>query len=380
MWINPLKAADWAFIPTVDLQAVYDDNLFLTTQNVTKTWSSVIAASVDLSRKMENTSLDLTDKIASRHYDYNTMLDRNDNYITLAYAYNGERYAINANGAYASESTLTSELADTGYISVVRKVKQSTLSPSFTYQLSQHSAMQLSYDYLKKNYDAPITEFADYTNQITSANYSYSLTESLQLQAIATRSEVDIPEGAYGFVGASLSTKTDNYQAGLSYDYAEDIVLSALYGKRTSLDELKYLGYLLGTAKSEGSTYNVSLTKTLDRATIKFQVTRDYSPAGNGVVYDTDRATVNLQYHVTDRNSVGLDIVYTNQKPGASRFITVHRTYYSVQPGYTWQVSENWSLNAYYRYSYQKYNTDTDAAKSNLISLSMSYVWPYYHF
>ncbi len=374
-------AADWALTPAVSMNIINDDNLFLATQNKTSTWESEMGVSLGLSRKMENNSLELTQRVVGRHYDYQPALDRNDGYTSLQYGYNAERCSLDVKGTYARESTLTSELADTGIVQVVRKVTQSTISPQFSYQMTPRSTLKLIYDSLDKSYDALVTEFSPYKTQAGSVNYTYALDETLQLQANATRSDVDIPDGAYGYPGLSLQTKTDNFQLGFTYTYAEDINMSVLYGKRSSHDEIKYLGYLLFPAtNSNGSTYNIVLSRTLTRGTVRLQLTRDYSPAGTGVVYETDNATLGMQYSFDERNSINLDVTYLNQKPGASSYSAVQRTYYSFQPGYTWQVAENWSLHAYYRYVHQKYDISADAAESNSVSLSMAYTWPYYHF
>lgn len=378
---NNACAADWALTPAVSLNIINDDNLFLATQNKTSTWESVIDTSVGLSRNTENNNIMINERLAARHYDYMPALDRNDSYTSLLYGYDAERYTFRINGAYAQESTLTSELVDTGVVQVVRTVNQKTLSPQLNYQMSPRSTLKMSFDYLDKKYDAPITEFSPYTTHATTVNYAYALDETVNLQANVTRSNVDIPDGAYGYQGLSLLTKSNNYQLGFTYNYAENIDLSVLYGERSSEDEIKYLGYLLFPAShSKGSTYNVVLRKSLASGSVKFQLSRDYSPAGTGVVYETDNATLGMQFLIDERNSINLDITYLNQKPGSSSYSAVQRTYYSIQPGYSWQVAENWSLHAYYRYVHQKYDISADAAESNSVSLSMAYTWPYYHF
>lgn len=377
---NEVTAADWGLTPALSMEMFYDDNLYLTTQNKIDTRGSVVNASFGLSRNLETTSLEINQKLVARHYDYDNNLDRNDGYTNLAYTSSTERLGFSLKGIYSRESTLTSELADTGRVDVVRKVSQTTLSPALNYELSQRSSLRLAIDFLDKNYDAPSTEFADYSVRQASAQYTYILDEPLKLQSVVTRSKVDVPDGAYGYSYISLETQTDNYQLGLIYDYTENINLSLLYGKRESHEEIKISGSLVSASDSNGATYDIALTKKLMQGSVKLQATRDYSPAGNGVVYETDSANLAMLYRINERHSFNLDATYFDQKPGTAAYGTYHRNYFSIQPGYRWRMSENWSLSTYYRYVHQKYDNNTDAAESKLISVSVAYSWPYFHF
>ncbi len=373
-------AAEWGLTPSVNTQVFYDDNLLLGTQNKIGTWGSVVSASLALSRKMENTSLIFTDRIAARHYDNYDTPDTNDNYMNLSYGYNAERYSLSLNGGYSRESTITSELDDTGRVQVVRKVNQTTLAPSFNYQISPRSSLSVSLSHQEKNYDAPITEFSDYTVDVVNANYSYAVSESTRLQAVLTRSKVDTPDGAFRFVGVGTLSQTDNYQLGLEYQLAENLNISALYGKRDTQQDIEVNGSLFATETSQGSVYNIAVTKTLARGTLKLQATRDYSPSGNGVVYETDNANLNMQLMLDQRHGLNLDIAYLDRKASSTTFTAIGRKYYRIQPGYYWNMSENWVLSTYYRYSRQQYDDNTAAAESNLVSINLAYSWPYYRF
>lgn len=377
---NVALAAEWGITPSVNAQVFYDDNILLGTQNKIGTSGSVINAALALSRKLENTSLTFTDRIAVRHYGNYDTPDTNDNYMNLGYGYTAEQYSVSLNGGYSRESTITSELDDTGRVQVVRKVNQTTLAPAFNYQVSPHSSLSVSLSRQDKNYEAAITEFSDYTVDMINVNYSYTVSESTKLQAVLTRSKVDTPDGAFGFIGVSTLSQTNNYQLGLEYQLAEDMNISALYGKRDTRQDIEINGSLFTTETSQGSVYNIAATKTLTRGTLKLQATRDYSPSGNGVVYETDNVNLNAQYMLKQRHGLSLDIAYLDRQPSSTSFASVGRKYYRIQPGYYWNMSENWVFSTYYRYSKQKYDDNTVAAESNMISINLAYSWPYYRF
>jgi hypothetical protein len=375
-----VHAADWSLTPLVSAEMFYNDNIYMATNSKTDTWGSVLNASLSLKRALETSDFDLSQRMVNRHYGYDNHQDRNDGYTNFAYNDTSERSRFSLAGSYARESTLTSEYTDTGRVDVVRKVNQTTATPTWEYDLSQRGSLTLSGQYTNKNYDAPVTEFADYSTGQASVQYSHAINEPLHVQAVMSRSKVDIPAGAYGIIYAGLITQTDNYQLGFSYDYAENIDFSLLYGKRKSSDEIRFLGTPIATFQSEGATYNLTVSKTFEHASAKLNLTRDYSPSGNGVVYETDTATISAQYRLSEISSTNLEFTYLNQKPGTTSYTAVQRTYYSALIGYHRNLNEGWTLGAYYRYANQKFDTIPGNATGNLVSLSLAYAWPYYHF
>lgn len=379
-WSCQSVAAEWGLTPSVNVQEFHDDNLFLDVQNGLATWGTIVNASLAFSRKMENNSFTLTDRVALRNYDDNESLDSTDNYLNVNYGYNAERYTAGFYGDSNRESTTTSEIEDTGRLNAVYRVNQKTLQPTFSYLASPSATLGLTYTYQDKDYEAPISEFSDYTAQTLSANYSHSISDNTKLQAVLARSLVDTPDGAYGLAGVSLLTATTNFQLGFDYQQAENMHFSVLYGQRDSRQDVESGGITLLTDYSRGSVYNIVFTKTLERGELKLTATRDYTPSGDGTVNETDRANLSMRFMLKERHSMNLAVDYIDSKTSTTPISSYGRQYYRIQPGYTWSITESWALSGFYRYSKQRYDYNTEAADSNMVSVSIAYVWPYHLF
>ena len=135
----------------------------------------------------------------------------------------------------------------------------------------------------------------------------------------------------------------------------------------TSGDQRRDNGHLLGG--------NISYAFS-ERAQLLVSLSENLAPSSTGTLTKTDSASVSLSYGFSEHLTGRLGLNYSRQvfPTGLSGFSTTN-TYGGVI-GLSYQIAEQWKLDAGYRYARAQYSQNPFEPQSNLIFVSIGYGWP----
>jgi hypothetical protein len=400
-WMSlPLPAAQWSVEPKVSVRSGYNDNIRLTTADHDSVWEADVTPAVKFGVSTENQGLFGNADVSIRRFyggsgnNSSSLLDREDYHFKVDSYQQTERNVFRANIGVTRDSTLDSELDETGQVIQNRATRMRTiLNPSWTRMLSERTQLNLGYTFNRVDY-------SDEVGQSNLVNYDYS--------TVSTSLVRDFTQLTQGTISASFSRyapetnlNSDTYaiRAGLTRQHSETLSTSWLAGWRdTRSDTLVPTGVCFPDASASfpecpggvpvqtgtdtdqvsntGSVYAASITKTLERGSLSASLTRSARPNGQGGLLDTTRLVLNAEHRFTETLTGTLSAQYykqdtiVNASGGAPQ--TKPKHFFRIRPGFAWRWQREWTLAGEYRYSANK-NANSDTATQNAVYLTLTY-------
>ncbi|MGB5832511.1 MAG: hypothetical protein WBG92_11035, partial [Thiohalocapsa sp.] len=164
------------------------------------------------------------------------------------------------------------------------------------------------------------------------------------------------------------------FQLGANYLLTEVWSLDFLFGLRRTEASFSDLFGSRINQQSTGPTYTLNLGKRFDRGGgLSFQATRELAPSGNADVLDTTGVSFRLDYPFTERWRVGFDTSgYRNRQPDGESSLS-DRKYADAALRVTYVLRPAWTLNAGYRYRWQKREEVPGNAEANAVFLTLAW-------
>jgi len=359
-----ISAAEWSAEPSASVQLFYDDNIRLTATGQDGVWGTVITPELKLAQRTEISEIALSGNLKFRHFSGEDQLDSNDQQVRLNSHRLTERGRWQFDAGIDRDSTITSELEDTGLVQTRRRRESVNLNPSWTHALSDQSDLKLAYAFTHVSYDGG-TSYVDYRYHDLSGTVVHQLDAKNQLSVTLSASRYSAP---------NIKSETDTYglQAGVIHAFSETVRGSLLVGGRKSEAETETAGRSSGT----GALLYAALEKELERTSFTGTLSKTVSPSGSGQLNESDRLAVKMHRELTAMMDFSLEVSGIRNKSGTGGVSSTDRKYYSILPSLHWRVSRWWRVAASYRYMRQKYDNSTTAAESNRAMVSVAYTWP----
>jgi len=324
-----------------------------------------------------------------------SILDREDYHLSTDAYHNTQRNAYKANLKYTRDSTLDSELDETGNVVSNRATRDRfTLGPSWTTSLNEITNLNLGYQYTTVSYsdDPGVNDLVGYDYDVFSSSLVRQFSPRLQgtLSASYSRYEPDT-----GFNSDTLSI-----QAGLSRNFTETLVASFLVGQReTTSDTLIATGYCIlanpgasfpacsggiavptGTKKDEldtsGSVYSANITKTLETGKLSATLSRASSPSSNGELLDRTQLILSGEHKITEKLRSTLRIQYARNETIVNtlgrKTDQTDETFFRIIPRISWRWQREWELAGEYQYA-ENEDRNSNTATRNAFYLTLSY-------
>lgn len=385
-----IQAAEWSAEPRISLRSGYNDNVRLTTADHDSVWETALTPAVKFGVAKENQGLFGNAFASIRRFsggsgsESSNILDREDYHLQTNAYQNTQRDSLKANLNYTRDSTLDSELDETGQVIENRATRERlTLGPSWTRTLNEQTQLTLDYQYTTVSYtDAPkVTDLVGYDYDVFSSSLVRQFSPRIQGTLSASYSSYEPDTG--------FNSETINIQAGLSRNFSETLVASFLAGRReTTSDTLTGTGFVIGgipvptgTTKDEldtsGSVYSASISKILETGSISASLSRAASPSSDGELLETTqlilsgehkftetlRSTLRVQYSKNETivNSIGRETDQTDE------------TFFRVMPKVSWRWRREWELAGEYEYA-ENEDRFSNTATRNAFYLTLSYI------
>ena len=379
----PVWSAEWSAQPSVVLRQEYNDNILLTPLPHNAVWGTILTPSLTLSRSSEVSQTSASARLNFNRYAGESGLDRNDQYFALSSNYTSERDVWAGDASYTRDSTLTSELNQTGIVQARTQRNLLTLAPSWTRTLSERNSLKLGYEYDQASYDGSSVGLINYNNQSAQASWLYQLSESDLVNMTASYSRFQTADGNH-------KADTAGIQGSVTHSFSETMKGSILLGlNRThstisSPAQVVVIGpfTLLLPALTSSSTdvvpvLNATLEKKFETTTVNASASRTLNPTGNGVLAETDQLGLGVSHSFTENFSGSVNgAAYRSRYIGNAAIAAANSRYYELALNLNWRMNERWTLDTGYRYARVEYQVSSVAPVSNLIYASLRYDWP----
>jgi len=390
-----IQAAEWSAEPKISLRTGYNDNIRLTSAKHDSVWETDLTPAVKFGVAKENQGLFGYASASIRRFsggrgrESSSVLDREDYYLNTNAYHKTQRNTFKANLNYTRDSTLDSELDDTGNVIDQRATRERiNLGPSWEAMLNETTRMELRYQYADVSYsdDPGANDLVNYNYDVFSASLIHQLSPRNQATLSTSYSRYQ-PD-------TDLNSDTVSLQAGISRNFSETLVASFLAGVRETTSD-QVTGYcpfepsafpyctffppvLTGTEenKNTGSVFSFNVNKTLETGSLGMAVTRSTNPNSNGELLDTTRYIASGEYMFTEKLRATLRIEYTENETIVNQAgldpDQNTKTLFRIKPKLSWRWQREWELAGEYEYAQNDdYNSDT--ATRNAFYLTLSY-------
>lgn len=358
----------WYIQPNAFMQTYYNDNLRLTTTPHSGAWAAVGNVSANLGVRSQVSGVSVRPNLRSYNY---TGYRGVSNYDHIARKVAGKTYYQSEtdlwqlNGSYDRDSTLTSELLDSGRVEFNIPRERWSVQPAWSSQWTPRGSIQLEGGYTRTSYrNGLIYGLHDYRVIDASATYAYNLTETQQINLTASASRFSAP--------AYFDDRTDNYiaQMGWVSHWTERTVTSLSGGARMNRTRLKVFG--ITTKHSQlGYVLRAHVTTKSERTNWVAEFRRDVVPTSYGILMQRDRAHASVNRTLSFYSNASLSGLWLHSKDLQSSLTQVSRTLARLDLSFAWRFARRWTFKTAYRWTWQDYGQAI--ARSNAVFLSLSY-------
>jgi hypothetical protein len=345
--VSHLHAAEWSVQPTFSLQTDFDSDRNLSTQSQGSE-EAVLYGDLRLQRAIENTQILIEPKFDLRRYSDSIWGPGNDRSLNAAFSWTGERLKASLTGYIANQTTLTTELLETGIINADTRRRTSQATGELDWSQSERRQAFLQANYLSTAFSGPPLaelELPGYDYSSVALGERFFLSERLTLAA-----------SAFGDALTSARFGQSSHEEG------GQLELTDQYSEKTSFD-VSVGQSKRSLAGERGNGTNVSLTAshslTLGSAALSY--VRSLVPYGTGVLVQRQQITATL----TRTLAPNLDATFTAlriQNNASTVRLGLDRPYYNnTALGLNWTMGESWKLQPLLTTSWSKPSPPRDS-------------------
>jgi hypothetical protein len=403
LWPLRLSATEWSVTPRVKMSAEVNDNKRLIRSSVEKqlgkTHDPVVGGLLDLSAEAamntESTKLYFSPRAVLSRYTRDGLpggLSSENFYIDFGgtHALN-ERLTIGLRGNYTYDTTLTSELQTTGRTQSRFRRSTIDLNPTIAYATSERNTVQGGINYTNTMYESQARQVGllDYLYQGVYLADTYKLNDKEEVSATVSANRFE-PANVTSSVLVNGKTvpfqvqksTTDNlsFEAGYSRKFSESLKGSVEAGVIHTRTDTKthVLGNFLGTQTTSdlGFLFDISATKTFERAELSAGFSRRVIPSGFGSQITQNELRVAANHKFSERFNGGLNLLWDDNHYTANRFSSIApNEYQRAEPYLRYQLTPFWYLMAQYIYSRSSRSDSSrdDTTDSNAFLFSVGY-------
>jgi hypothetical protein len=351
-------------------------------------WGTTLSPEVKFSRRTETLETTGGLKLNVNRYSGDEALDTEDVFLAFLSSYRAERNILGLNIDATRDSTLLSELSETGVVQARRQRNRLVINPSWSRSLTEKTLVKVDYSDSVVNYeDTSGTGLIDYRDQTVTATLQHSLSKRtvLNLAAYYDRFETD-PE--------NTEAKVYGIQAGVNHQFSEtlggELTLGVYQTESTIASQALVctgpvlFGICFGQVtrvtlgreeSSSGYTVSAGLEKRSETSVVSGRLSRDIKPTGVGSLVETDTLSVTWAKDLSPTHKASVVASTYRSRYIGDTVTSSDSRYYTIGPTLSWRMTERWTLDAGYSYSRVEYETSEDAT-ANTAYLMLSYIWP----
>jgi len=373
--VTTVEAAEWRIEPLLRAAADYEDNPYLSILTDFESQSGyILEGSAEVAYTSETSNFFITPTLRNRRYGSSSGLDSNDQFLRFGFDTNSRSTAFRIRGNYSRESVQTAERADTdlsitdpelipdndtGRIGITDRRERFQVTPYFLFRMSDISAISARLNYQDVRYDQVFAGvLTDYTDARFDLSYRRSWSER----------NVGILSGTYR---RYQTDQGNNVVDGVGFNVGFDRAISETTQFRATA------GLENTETASSNSDVNwvtdISLVRQLQTTSLLAQYRRSISASGSGALGERDSINLNFTRRLNDLISAGIGarVYRTNAVDTALTFD--ERDYVQLRAQFTWHLSQIFSIDANYRYTFLNRDALLESSNSNQITVWFNY-------
>ncbi len=328
--MSHVLAAEWSVQPIFSMQTDYDSDRNMAV-GTSGSEEAVLYGDLKLQRAIENTQILLEPRFDLRRYSEDIWQPGDDVSFNGAFSWTGELMKLSLTGSIARQTTLTTEVLETGIIDANAVRRSSLASGEWDwFQNERHAAfLQLAYQSSKYTGDALL--------EYELPGYRYP-SASLGEKATVT-DHTSVVGSLFGDALISERQGNSSHEAGLQleviHQFSERISLDAAVGEsRRSLSG----------QRGSGTNATINLSRAYERGSFTLNYTRSLVPYGTGFLVQRQQFSASLVRSLTP--TLDLNLTLTRVKNNASAVsLGIDRPYYDNGVlGLSWRMGESWTL------------------------------------
>lgn len=375
--INTASAAEWVFNAQADPKFKYDDNELLREDKLDD-FSLNIDPTLSLSRSLENSSSEIRLGYRISRYQDLKQLDKENPFASFSTSYATERSTYGLNLNYAERESRDIAEEDTADFSNTSTTITKSISPSYSYRLTELDTLSTSASYQKRKQSGSSTR----TDPIlgTSSNLTDNETISLTLawqHQYTERLNAGVSGSYVNYQAESdrLDNQYDSYSLGLTSEYqlSELWSVNAMFGARYLDSENNPAIGPQTSDQSTGVDYSFSTTREDELNSYTLSASRSLTPSSEGDVNQQDAFTVSYRRNITEKLTGSISASYRHYR-SADDLNSIDTKYIDFSPNLSWKLAKDWAL----VFSYKYRSVDESGGKnvdSNAVSFNIDYNW-----
>jgi hypothetical protein len=325
-----LHAAEWSMQPIFTMSTDYDSNRSLT-EGASGSEEAVLYGDVRLQGAIENVALVLEPRFDLRRYSDSIWGPGTDESLNTALTWTEERTKLALTGFIADQTTLTTELLETGIINGATKRRSEQANGEYDFSENELRQSFVQLGFMSAAYSgAPLVELElpGYRYVNAALGERFFLSEKLTVSA-----------SAFGDTLTSKLRGNSSHEEGLQAEVTDQ------YTENTSFDaSLGESKRSLAGERGYGTNASASITHNLSTGSASLLYTRSLVPYGNGALVQRQQVTATLLRPLTSDLDGTVSVLRVQNNASTVR-LGLDRPYYNMaMTGLNWKMGESWTL------------------------------------
>ena len=360
MTAGPVFAGNWFYQTTLSSQVEADDNKRLQTSDEDSTVGVELRGTIELSKKTETSDVYVRGALSSDRYDGDEEggLDTDDQYVYAGGRWRTERSEFSIDGEFRRESSLLTELEDTGFFGQVERRVTKSVTPQFEYALFENTQLigGVSYEDVEFPNEVPagLTEY-DYSSANLGVSHNLSDRNAVSLTVFHSMYEADTFVSDFDTTGVNLrytSIIDEFWSAYAGVGYRDSKFKNVVNGITVRDDDT-------------GALYEAGAVRQSELSRLEFSLSNELQPSASGNVNERTEYEVKYRRSFTERFTGGLDFLWLENESVNSNNDNNDREYWSAEVIGEYRLTPNWYLTGRYRHRDQEFDNSVNSSDAD---------------
>lgn len=358
-------AAELSLRLSLRMSEGYNDNVRVVSTPHPSVTVSTFSPGIQVAAKTETVIASVKAQVDVNRFSGDSDLNATDLVLDASVSKIFERSEASMHTAFVRDSTLASELSQTGIVQANRQRSRTSLEPSWTSRLTERSSLKLGFDFANVTYaDAAGTGLTDYRTQNPYGVFSYRLSERSTVLASAGVSRLT-QKGPNGTIQNVYG------QTVLEHDLSE--LLKAKVG--VGLNRISLTANTGATDRDNGWVAQSSVERRTETGgAMTLGVARELNPTGSGDLTQTDRVFASWFDRISPQLSYSLNGAIYRNAPVARGTGAADR-YARLGGNIAFLITEDWGIEVDIAHAQQRPDQGP-TARANSVFISTRYSLP----
>jgi hypothetical protein len=323
-WPAPVRAAEWSITPAYTATMDYDSNRQLRADS-TGSGGGFLYIDLKFQRALEDLRFALEPTYSFRRYTDPRYGNGDDRTLISSMSWDRETSSLSVNASYLDQSTLITEVLETGIVSGDTHRRTAAASAGWNWSQTERRMLVAQASYSDVSYYG------------TSANVlpGYKYTAGSVGERFTVTERASFTLGVYGDILKSPTPGNSSREYGLQGE------LTYQLSERTNVDaQIGESRRNLSGAGSYGTTISVKLGHSFALSKLSAEYTRSLVPYGVGFLVERQQYSAALSRPFNEFVDVGLTYTHVQNNEAAVLVLLDRRSYSDLQLSVNWHPAE----------------------------------------